>query len=230
MQLSLVLPCYNEEQNIERTVRDVVTWFEKDGVEGEIVVVNDGSTDGTAEILERLMQEIPYLRVVTHEHNKGYGATLRDGCDAADKEYIAFMDSDGQFHAEEMGMLTPHLSDHRMVAGVRKDRADPWNRKLNAWLYGRLVRIVLGVKKKDINCALVVFEKSLWPTIRPVHATGALYCGEMYYRLKKEGIDLCQVNVGHYPRTAGASTGANPFVILRMFKELLNLRRDVKKR
>jgi len=230
MQLSLVLPCYNEEQNIEQTVRGAVAWFEKGDVGGEIIVVNDGSTDGTADILERLTQKIPYLRLVKHEQNEGYGATLRDGCDAAEKEYIAFMDSDGQFHAEEIGTLIPYLQDYRMVAGVRKERADPWNRKFNAWLYGYLVRIVLGVKKRDINCALVVFEKSLWSAIRPVHATGALYCGEMYFRLEKEGVSLREVNVCHYPRTAGESTGANPFVILRMFRELVKLRKDVRSR
>ncbi len=227
MELSLVLPCYNEEPNIENTIRGAVSWFEKAGIDGEIIAVNDGSGDGTGSILERLQEEIPFLRTVTHEKNMGYGATLRDGCDAATKHHIGFMDSDGQFHAEEMGELIPHLSDFRIVAGVRKKRADPWNRKLNAWLYGLLIRIILGVKKKDINCALVIFERSLWPTIRPVHGTGALYCGEMYLRLKKAGVPLHQVEVEHFPRTAGASTGSNPGVILRMFKELLKLRRNV---
>ncbi|PIR53020.1 glycosyltransferase family 2 protein [Candidatus Peregrinibacteria bacterium CG10_big_fil_rev_8_21_14_0_10_49_10] len=227
MELSLVLPCFNEEENIERTIRDVVSWFLADGVEGEIIVVNDGSTDGTADILDQLEQEIPFLRIVTHQQNKGYGATLRDGCDTAQKQYIGFMDSDGQFHAEELAALIPHLSVYRLVAGVRKKRADPWNRRLNAWLYGLLMRSILGVKKTDVNCALVLFERSLWQTIRPIHGTGALYCGEMYFRLRKAGIPFFQVPVDHYPRTAGAPTGSNPGVILRMFRELVQLRRSL---
>ena len=228
MELSFVLPCFNEAQNIESTVRDVSSWFEKEGIDGEVIAVNDGSTDGTDAIIDRLAAEIPSVRAVHHKENKGYGASVRNGCDSATKDYVGFMDSDGQFHAEEIGVLLPSLQEYRIVAGVRTKRADPWNRKLNAWLYGRLVRVVLGVKKRDVNCSLVVFERSLWPTIRPVYATGALFCGEMYFRLREANVPLCQVGVEHYSRKEGQQTGANSGVILRMFKELRQLKKDVR--
>lgn len=228
MELSIVLPCFNEEPNVENTVRDVAKWFEKEGIDGEIIAVNDGSGDKTGDIIDMLVEEIPYVHSVNHKENLGYGASVRDGCDFAKKKYIGFMDSDGQFLAEEINALLPNLSDYRIVAGVRTKRADPWNRKLNAWLYGRLVRIVLGVKKRDINCSLVVFEKSLWPTIRPMYATGALFCGEMYHRLKNAGVPLSQIGVDHYPCEEGVQTGANPFVILRMFKELFVLKKNIR--
>ena len=228
MEFSLVLPCFNEEQNIERTIRDAVSWFRKEGIDGEIVAVNDGSADETGAIIDRLAKEFSFVRPLHHKRNGGDGAALRSGCNAGTKKYIGFMDSDGQFRAGQFTELLLRLPEYRIVAGVRMERADPWNRKLNAWLYGCLVRLVLGVKKRDINCALVVFEKLLWPSICPRFATGALFCGEMYYRLKKTGTPLCQVGVQHFPRTAGRSTGANPFVILRMFRELRKLKKDVR--
>ena len=194
----------------------------------DVVRVGQAVWDETGAIIDRLAKEFPFVHPLHHKRNGGYGAALRSGCNAGTKKYIGFMDSDGQFRAGQFTELLLRLPEYRIVAGVRMERADPWNRKLNAWLYGCLVRLVLGVKKRDINCALVVFEKLLWPSICPRFATGALFCGEMYYRLKKTGTPLCQVGVQHFPRTAGRSTGANPFVILRMFRELRKLKKDVR--
>lgn len=226
MELSVVLPCFNEAPNIERTIRDVEGWLRKEGIDGEIIAVDDGSADATAEAIERAMAQVPVVRMVRHEKNLGYGAAVRSGCDAATKRYVSFMDSDGQFRAEELGLLVPKLSAYRLVAGYRMHRADPLHRLFNAWLYGLLVRMVLGVKKKDMNCSLVVFERDLWRDIRPQRSTGALFCAEMYLALKQRRVPFAQVGVPHYPRAAGASTGANPFVILRMFRELLRLKRS----
>jgi glycosyltransferase involved in cell wall biosynthesis len=169
---------------------------------------------------------MPNLKVVQHEKNLGYGSAVRSGCDQADKQWIAFMDSDGQFRASDISRLLALTPQAEYVTGIREHRADWVQRRLNSFLYGALVRIFLGVKVSDVNCGMKVFRRTLWPRIRPVYATGALINAEIFYALKNAKIPWKETLVPHYPRMAGTPTGANPRVILRMFKELWLLKRS----
>ena len=225
MRLSLILPCFNEEQNIEQTVRDVVEWFGREKIEGEIIVVNDGSVDGTALVLEQLASRHANLRIVTHEKNLGYGSAVRSGCDEATMEYVGYMDSDGQFHPEDLSRLLPLLAECDFVTGRRLKRADPLIRSLNAKLYGLLVFAILGIWVRDINCGKKIWKREIWPKIRPRYSTGALINGEVFYRLRRHGIRWKQEPVRHFPRRHGKQTGANIKVIYRMFRDLFALKR-----
>lgn len=227
MSLSLVLPCFNEEGNIERVTRSCLAWFDLRHLDAEVIVTNDGSKDRSGEILASLSREDARVRVVTHPENRGYGAALRSGCDAATKEFVAFMDGDGQFHASDLALLLPHLAEVSFVTGYRVHRADPLRRKLNAALYGLLLRFYVGLHVRDVNCAFKVFRRSLWPRIRP-DATGALFNAEVFVQLREHGIRWKEIPVPHYPRISGAQTGAKISVILRMFRELHYLRRKVR--
>lgn len=242
MRLSIVLPCFNEEHNIEGTVAGLRSWALQERLELEIVAVDDGSTDGTWGVLQKLAEEKPSLRLVRHERNLGYGSAVRTGCDAAmdapltrslppgeergsgGDHFIGFMDSDGQFRAEDFGKLLPFLSEYAFVTGRRLKRADPFMRKLNAKLFALLNLVVLGIWVRDINCAMKVWRRELWPRIRPEFSTGALINAEMFYRMHRLGIPWKQVFVQHYPRLKGVQTGANLRVILRMFRDLVALR------
>jgi len=224
VSLSLVLPCFNEEPNIERTIRSADAWFNDAHVDGEIIVTDDGSTDGSLSLLHKLQAEMPNLKVLHHANNQGYGAAIRSGCDAAQKPWIAFMDSDGQFHARDISRLLKQTSNADYVSGIRQIRADTFPRKLNSLLYRLLVRVFLGVHPTDLNCGMKLFRRSIWHTIRPVYATGALINGEMFFAMKNANIEWKEAAVPHYPRTAGKPTGANPKVILRTFKELWQLK------
>lgn len=224
MNLTIVLPCFNEEKNIGSVVSDVDKWMRSAKVDGTIIVVDDGSKDGTAAVLLGLQEKIQRLMIVTHERNRGYGAAVRSGCDAAQTEYIGYMDSDGQFKAEDFSLLLSHLKNVDFVTGRRRHRADPLMRKVNAKLFAFLNAVVLGIWVHDINCAMKVYTKEVWRKVRPAHATGALINAEIFYNLKKLGIPWHQVDVRHYPRVHGSQTGANLKVIFRMFRELLRLR------
>ena len=225
MNLSVVLPCYNEEGNIERVVREAFAWFQEERVQGEVVVTNDGSTDGSGGILAALQREFPALTVVQHPTNSGYGAAMRSGCDAATGDVIVTVDSDRQFRVRDAGKLLPLLEQSVFVAGYREKRADPLRRKMNAMLYGFLIRFYLGIHVRDVNCALKAFRRSIWPTIRPTIGTGALYNAEIFLALQEAKIPWAQAPVPHYPREAGTQTGAKLAVILRMFKELAMLKK-----
>ena len=224
MNISLSLPCYNEEENVSQTVLDVLAWFKEDNIDGEIIAVDDGSTDRTGEILDQLSKDHSNVKVVKHSKNRGYGSAVISGLDAGTKEWLAYMDSDGQFKPLDFRKLLPHTEQFEIVTGRRLHRADPFIRKLNAKLFAMLNVIVLGIWVRDINCAMKIFKRSIWKDIRPEFATGALLNAEIFYRAKQKGIPWKQDFVNHYPRLHGKQTGANPFVILKMFRDLVRLR------
>lgn len=222
--LSLVLPCYNEEANVERTVQDVLAWFDRGGIQGEVIAVDDGSKDATASILQRLASTDRRLRIVRHDKNQGYGLAVRSGCDAGTQEIIAFMDSDGQFHAEDLWPLLLHLREYAFVTGRRRKRADSPVRNFLGKVLGGMNVLLFGLWVRDVNCGMKVFRREIWQSIRPTRAVEKLYNTEMFLRLKRQGIPWKHVDVPHYPRRAGKPTGASAHVILRMIKELWDLR------
>lgn len=223
--LSLVLPCFNEELNIEKSVRDALAWLAREGMRAEVIVVDDGSTDGSRGILERLSREDPRVLIVSHARNQGYGLAIRSGLDRATMENAGFMDSDGQFHAEDLGLLLPHLSAYAFVTGRRRKRADSAVRGIFGKILGLMNWMVLGVWVRDVNCGMKVFRRSLWPAIRPTHGVEKLFNAELFLRLQEQRIPWKTVDVPHYPRTLGNPTGAKLYVIVRMCRELWDLRR-----
>lgn len=223
-RLSLVLPCFNEEENIERSVRETDAWYAQAGMDGEIIVVDDGSKDRSLSILERLQKELPRLKIVRHQKNQGYGLAIRSGIDAATEDVVGFMDSDGQFRPSDLPLLLPHLDEYRFVTGRRRKRADSFVRNMFGKVLGAMNVIVLGLWVRDVNCGMKVFRRELWKTIRPTHGVEKLFNTELFLRLKEAGIPWKTVDVPHYPRLLGNPTGAKLYVIVRMFKELWGLR------
>mgnify|MGYP001499158385 CR=1 FL=1 len=223
--LSLVLPCFNEEENIARTVRVTLAWFDAAGIDGEAVVVDDGSRDKTPAILEELKKEDPRVVVIRHEKNRGYGGAVKTGCDAGTKEVLGFRDSDGRFKREDLDLLLPAIADVPFVTGGRRKRADSFVRNVFGKVLGMFNFAVFGLWVRDVNCGLKIFRREIWPKIRPQHGYEKLFNTEMFLRLKDQGIPWKQIDVPHYPRTAGQPTGAKPGVILRMFEEMWMLRR-----
>lgn len=222
---SIILPCFNEAVNLPTTIKDVHTWLTSVATDFEIIAVNDGSSDATQQVLEQLQTQYTGVTVINHVVNKGYGETLITGLNAATKDIFAFMDSDGQFKAEDFNKLIPLLENTSLVTGKRSRRADPFIRSVNAFLYGALVKIALQVYIRDINCGMKMWKKDVWPTLRPQIASGALFNAEVFLRAKAANIRWLQAPVTHYPRTAGNQTGASIPVILKMFAELFMLKR-----
>jgi glycosyltransferase involved in cell wall biosynthesis len=217
--LSIILPAHNEEQVIAKTVSDVVSTLQQWVPDFDVIVVNDGSVDGTGAILADLAQKEPHLRVVTHEVNQGYGAALVSGFQAVDKELAFFMDSDGQFDISDIQNFFPFVDQYDAVLGYRIDRQDTWMRRLNAWGWKMLVRLMLGVKVHDVDCAFKLYRHSFLEQ-NQLETRGAMINAEMLYKLKRGGYTFKEVGVRHLPRLSGKATGANPRVIVRAFKEL----------
>lgn len=220
--LSLVLPAHNEEANIEAVVnraRDVLPQFTD---EFEIVVVNDGSKDGTKEILDRLHAEDPRIRPVHHAVNRGYGGALTTGFNATSGDYVMFMDADRQFDIADIRNLSPFVALFDVVAGFRMERNDPILRRINAEVFNIAVRILFGVHMRDIDCAFKIFDGPMLRSL-DLSAPGALINAEIQAKLRRQGATVVQVGVHHYPRVAGTATGGSPKVILRAMWETIVL-------
>ena len=190
----------------------------------EIIIVNDGSKDRTREIADRLVKEDQKVRAVHLEKNQGYGAAVRSGIKACTKEYLFFTDGDGQFDVSQLSLLVPLVPEYDGVIGFRLNRQDPWVRKLNAWAWNRLVRLMFGLKVRDIDCAFKLFHRKVFKVIE-LESTGAMISTEMLVKIKDKGYRLQEVGVLHSPRLAGKQTGANLRVVLRAFKELFRFHR-----
>ncbi len=228
MHLSVVHPCFNEEANIEHTVLETLAWLSEEHIDGEVIVVDDGSSDQSGSILHAMQSRDARLKIVKHDRNRGYGIAVCAGCDAATKDTTAFMDSDGQFHIDDLSSLLPFLSSVDFVAGRRRKRADPFIRNLFGKVLGILVFITFGLWVRDVNCGLKVFRRSTWLKIRPIYGTEKFFNAELFLRLKRAGIPYRQVDVPHYPRRAGNPTGGSVRVIAGMLRELLALRRGMR--
>jgi glycosyltransferase involved in cell wall biosynthesis len=217
--LSVVLPAYNEEQVIASTVEQVTRELANLTRDFEVIVVNDGSTDGTGAALSALQKLDKHIRVLTHTRNQGYGATLADGFAAATKVLTFFMDSDGQFDIRELKRFLSLIDAYDAVIGYRVKRQDTWMRKLNARGWKLVVRLALGVRVRDIDCAFKLLRTDFLQR-HPLETRGAMINAELLYRLKVSGCTLREVGVRHLPRQGGRATGANLHVIGRALREL----------
>jgi glycosyltransferase involved in cell wall biosynthesis len=229
--ISAVLPAYNEAAIIERTVRHVASVLAGLVSDFEVIVTNDGSRDKTGVILADLQAREPQLnlRVVTHERNRGYGAALASGFDAARKDLIFMTDGDKQFDVSELsGFLLAMDAQTDMVIGWRRKRADPLMRKLNALGWKTLVNGLFGYTARDVDCAFKLFRRGVWESLT-VHARGATFSAEFLIKARRLGFRVKELPVGHFPRTAGSPTGARPEVIVRAFVELFHLWRNLER-
>lgn len=224
--LTVFFPCYNEEANVEATTLAALKTCRRLGIDYEIIIVNDGSKDRTAEIADRLAKEHPGVRAVHNRPNRGYGGALQRGFREATKDWIFYTDGDGQFDFEEIDLLFPLLDRHDIASAYRIDRKDPLIRKVNAFCWSLLVNTLFRIGLRDIDCAFKIYPKRFIDQIE-MKSQGALIDTEMLARARRLGYTIGQVGVHHYPRTAGQQTGANIKVIARAFKELLKLRRDI---
>ena len=218
--LSVFFPAYNEAKNIRETVLRGKEAARKAAARYELIVVNDGSSDGTREIVDALVREDPeHVRAVHHAANLGYGAALKSGIAAARHDWVFFTDADLQFDLEELSLLAAHAGEHSVVIGHRAPRRDPFMRLVNAFGWNVLVRLLFGLKVKDIDCAFKLFERRLVEHL-PLKAEGAMLSAELLIRLSRQGIAIKEVPVTHLPRKAGSPTGAKLSVIARAFKEM----------
>ncbi len=225
--ISMILPAYNEEENIEKTLERAINTLDLLFSDWEIIVVDDGSHDRTGEIVNKVAAENARVSAIRHPRNQGYGAALRSGIQSARKELVFFCDSDLQFRINEILILLMWVEQYDIIIGYRGRRSDPFYRKLNAWGWNRLVRLLLGLKVRDIDCAVKLFRREVFNAIK-IEAVGAMVNAEILAKATRLGYKLREVPVTHFSRLNGQQTGAKVQVILKAFKELFRLYRELR--
>jgi len=226
--LSIFFPCYNEEGSIRLVYESANRIIKQIGIDHEIIFIDDGSTDNTLKILKEIASDDEKVKIVSHASNLGYGAALQSGFRSATKTHIFFTDSDLQFDLNELPPLLPLIQHFDVVSCFRIKRYEGSLRKFNSCCWTGLMRLLFTIKMKDINCAFKLFRREVIDGMK-LSSTGALICTEILARAHRRGFRIHQVGVHHFPRKTGQPTGANPYVILKAFRELillyLNIRR-----
>ncbi len=222
--LSVFFPAFNEEGSIENTVIKASEVLQDLRLNYEIIIVDDGSTDKTAQIADSLAKSNPKIRVIHHSKNLGYGEALRSGFYNAKYDTIVYTDGDGQFDFSEINKFLEKIEDHDLVIGYRIKRQDPFFRILfkKGWKLSLLT--FFGLTLKDVDCGFKMIRKSVLENIPHLESTrGAMINAELAIKTKKYGFTLTQVGVNHYPRLSGKPTGASIRVIVKSFLDLLRL-------
>jgi glycosyltransferase involved in cell wall biosynthesis len=228
-ELSVFFPAHDEAANLEPTVDSALIVLKGLALrEYEVVIVDDGSTDGTAAIADELAERHANVRVIHHDANRGYGAALKSGLGAARLDWIFYSDSDCQFDLSELALLLPFAEENDAVIGYRANRSEGAVRKVNQFLWTRVVRAVIGLNVRDVDCAFKLLRRSSVEAIGPLASEGAVISAELLVKLQRAGARIKQVPVTHHPRPAGRPSGGSPRVIARAFRELFRLRRRLR--
>jgi glycosyltransferase involved in cell wall biosynthesis len=221
--VSAVFPCYNDEQTIGGLVDDVYAALTPLVDDVEVIVVDDGSPDGAGALLDRMALERPWLRVVHHERNGGYGQALITGFTTARNDWIFYTDGDAQYDACEAALLVPMATtDVDIVQGFKIGRGDSWYRKIIGRTYHHVVKLLFRLHVRDTDCDFRLFRRTLF-TDRPLQSTSGVICVEMMRTFQEAGARFVQTPVHHYFRPSGKSQFFRLPAIARSARQLLEL-------
>jgi glycosyltransferase involved in cell wall biosynthesis len=226
LSVSIVLPAYNEEANIEHAVGEAEAAAERLFHDFEIIVVDDGSHDRTKAVAKAIASRDGRVRVISHGRNRGYGEALRTGFLSSRLDYVFFTDADLQFDMNEVEHFLPYAGTVDVVAGYRVNRQDSWSRRLMARAWNLLVRVLFYVPVRDIDCAFKLFDRRALSEV-DIESVGAMVNTELMVKLGRSGASVVEVGVHHRPRPAGEARGASPRVIATALREVLRMRRGL---
>ena len=221
--ISAFFPAYNDGGTIPSMVISVLLTLPKVTEDFEVIVVNDGSSDYTAEMLEELARVYPQVRIVTHPQNRGYGAALRSGFGSATKEWIFYTDGDAQYNPRELlDLVEAAREDTDVVNGYKIERHDPLHRVVIGRLYHHIVRTLFGFRLRDVDCDFRLIRRRVFDAIR-LRSTSGTICLEMVKRMQDAGCRFAEVPVHHFHRAYGKSQFFNFPRLFRTAIQLLRL-------
>ncbi|MGI8918041.1 MAG: glycosyltransferase family 2 protein [Pyrinomonadaceae bacterium] len=217
--ISIFFPAFNDERTIGGLVSQALNLLPTFTDDYEVLVVNDGSTDSTQEVLEELAGRSEHLKLVRHERNLGYGVALRSGFNHATKELIFYTDGDGQYDVREMVNMLPLMTkDCDVVNGYKISRSDPAHRKIAGAIYNRFARLFFRLPIRDVDCDFRLIKRSAMRCIELTSSDGAV-CVELIYKLRRSGSAFAEMPVHHYPRAHGRSQFFTPLRLARTVRD-----------
>src|SRR5688500_3347879 len=221
--LSVFFPAYNDSGTIASLVITALQAASNLTPNYEVIVVNDGSTDSTGQILQELARVYPQLKIVTHAVNRGYGGALRSGFASASKDVIFYTDGDAQYDPAEMGLLWPKMAPGvDLVNGFKISRSDPWHRIVIGRIYHHTVKTLFGLHVRDVDCDCRLLRRSIFDRVRLEKNSGVI-CLEMMKKIQDAGFTIVEVPVHHYHRAHGQSQFFNFRRVIRTGIDVLKL-------
>ncbi len=222
--ISVFFPAYNDAPSLPALLEKTFATLHVIGGEFEVIVVNDGSYDNTAEVLKELCgRYAPHMRVVTHPENRGYGGALRSGFAAASNELVFYTDGDGQYDVGELPRLLALMDDDvGLVNGYKLDRNDPWHRIAIGKVYNQFAKFLFRIRIRDIDCDFRLIRRDLLQSIHLTSTSGTI-CVELVRKIEISGCTVREVGVHHYPRLHGKSQFFRVKSLLYTLHQLIRL-------
>jgi glycosyltransferase involved in cell wall biosynthesis len=227
--LSVFFPAYYDEKNISKVVTKAVEVIESLQIKDyEVTIIEDGSPDNTAKAADELAEKFPKVKVIHHEKNKGYGATLYEGFMSARFDYVFYTDGDNQFDLEELRKFVALVPYSDIVVGYRKKKQYSVYRKVTSFVYNALLRLMFDIDYIDIDCAFKLIKRDLFDKIK-IKTKDAFIDAEIMIQANLLGYKSTEIGVKHLPRVDGISTAARPSIIIRTIREILQFRKEIRK-
>jgi glycosyltransferase involved in cell wall biosynthesis len=218
--LSVFFPAYNDSGTIASLVISALQTARTLTPDHEVIVINDGSADNTAEILDELARTYPEVRVVHHEKNRGYGGALRSGFASATRELIFYTDGDAQYDPAEMEALWAAFNDNvDLVNGYKISRSDPLHRIIIGRIYHHTVKTLFGLTVRDVDCDFRMMRRTIFDKVRLEKNSGVI-CLEMMKKITDARFRISEVPVHHYHRAYGKSQFFN---FRRLFRTAIDV-------
>jgi glycosyltransferase involved in cell wall biosynthesis len=217
--LSFVFPMYNEIDNIEACVQGTMQIGNQMDIDYEIVIVDDASTDGCGALADKLAELYPVIKVIHHPVNRKLGGALKTGFAGATKQYLLYMDSDLPLDFADVCAAIPKIGNADMLIGYRKTRDESFRRKFISTVYNRMIRLMFGLKVRDVNFSFKLFKREVFQQII-LESEGSFIDAELLIEAYKKGYVIREVGLNYYPRVAGVSTLASNSVIKKILVEM----------
>jgi glycosyltransferase involved in cell wall biosynthesis len=230
--LSLVIPMYNEELNIEHAIQAAVEALTEYTSEYEIIIVDDASTDDSPAIVARLAAENPCIHVIRHPYNRKLGGSLKSGYDAATMDLVVYMDADLPFDPDIIGtaLRAMHVTGADLIAGYRHDRTmEGFKRTLYSFVYNLLIGVLFGWPHRDINFSFKLMKREVLDAIE-LRSEGSLIDAELIVKAKNRGFTIQQMGLDYFPRLRGESHLSSPMVIVKILQELVQLHGEMRRK
>lgn len=227
--ISIILPAYNEEANIWSVLNDAIGYLKTLKDPWEIIVVDDGSRDDTAKIVNDFSKHHRRIRLISHPNNLGYGRSLSDGFAAGLYDYVFFTDADRQFDLKALDIMWPVAKTGviDLVIGYRLNRKDPFSRKALSRLYNILADLLFNLDVKDIDCAFKIFKKEIFKKIK-IEDNNFFVNTEILAKARHFNYKILEVGVPHFPRKAGKSTVSFKYIPLTI-REIIRIKKNLRK-
>ncbi len=230
--ISLVIPMFNEEANIEHAIAYAVDALGQHARDYEIIIVDDASTDDSPELVRRAIHGNPKIRLIRHEFNLKLGASLRTGFAAAQNELILYMDADLPFDPDVLGRAIRAMNVTRadVISGYRFDRTtEGFKRTVFTIVYNWMIRLLFHIYIRDINFSFKLMKREVLQAIE-LKSEGSLIDAELIVKARNHGFFIQQIGLDYFPRVLGTSHLASWGVIGKIFRELITLQGEMRKR